>query len=332
MGLRENSQDFSVDWRNFTSVLSTFCAMMIRVAPLRLLRFTMVFRIFSQLVESRWLRAGLSSLLAIGAVSGITLMQRQRLQQSSLSALTPQQQDQQEALYIKSLKYLPASGFGFNNLIADWTFLRSLQYLGDTAVRDVVGYGAAPAYFDVVSQRDPRFLEPYIFASGTLSYELGMPEESIKVLDRGLAALDPQLHPGAHTLWTMRAMDQLLLLGDAVGAADSYGKGAEWAKQSTDPEWQKDGVVLQRTSDFLRSNPDSTGVRIWAWSTVFAQAAVTGNVRTQGRAREELLKLGAVEGKDKDGMTVFMPPPPAPKVEPKPSPTASPTASPTVSP
>jgi tetratricopeptide (TPR) repeat protein len=291
----------------------------------------MVFRIFSQLFESRWVRAGLSSLLAIGAVSGITLMQRQRLQQTSLSALPPAQQDQQEALYIKSLKYLPSQGFGFNNLIADWTFLRALQYLGDTEVRSVVGHGAAPAYFDVVSQRDPRFIESYVFASGTLSYELGMPEESIKLLDRGLAALDPQLHPGAQSLWTMRAMDQLLLLGDAAGASDSYAKGAEWAKLAPDPEWQKDGATLQRLSAFLKTDPDSKRVRFWSWSTVFAQASATGNVRTQGRAREELLKLGAVEAKDKDGMTVFVPPPPpppAPKVEPKPSPTASPTVSP----
>jgi hypothetical protein len=289
----------------------------------------MVFRIFSQLVESAWLRIGLSSLLAIGAVSGITLMQHQRLQQPNLSALTPPQQDAQETTYIKSLKALPAHGLGFNNLIADWTFLRMLQYVGDTPVREVAGYGAAPAFFDVISQRDPRFIESYMFASGTLSYDLGMPEESIKVLDRGLAALDPQKHPGAHTLWTLKAMDQLLLLGDAAGAAESYHMGAEWAKQSADPEWQKDGQILQRTSEFLKTDPDSMVVRFWAWNTVFAQAAATGNVKTQGRAREELLKLGAVEGKNEAGLTVFMPTPPSPKVVPSPKVTPSVNPTPT---
>jgi hypothetical protein len=282
----------------------------------------MVFRIFSQLFESRWLHAGLSSLLAIGAVSGITLMQRQRLQQSNLAALPPIEQDRQEALYIKSLKYLPSQGFGFNNLIGDWTFLRMLQYVGDTSAREVAGYTAAPAFFDVISQRDPRFIESYIFASGTLSYDLGMPEKSIKVLDRGLAALDPKQNPGAHTLWTLKAMDQLLLLCDAAGAAESYRMGAEWAAQSPDPEWQKDGAALQRISNFLKTDPDSTTVRFWAWSSVFAQAKATSNVKTEERARSELLKLGAVEGKNEAGLTVFMPP--APKVVPSPSPVVSP--------
>jgi hypothetical protein len=293
----------------------------------------MVFRIFSQLFDARWVHVGLSSLLAIGAVSGITLMQRQRLQQGQLTGLPAKEQDSQEALYIKSLKYLPPNGFGFNNLIADWGFLRMLQYVGDVPAREVAGYGAAPAFFELISQRDPRFVESYLFASGTLSYELGLPEESIKVLDRGLAALDPKQHKGAHTLWTLKAMDQLLLLGDAAGAAESYHMGAEWAAQSPDPEWRKDAPILQRTSDFLKTDPNSTTVRFWAWSSVFAQAKATGNVKTEGRSREELLKLGAVEGKNEAGLTVFMPPAP-PVVKPSPSPTAmpSPTATPSVNP
>lgn len=294
----------------------------------------MAFRIFSQLFESRWLRTGLSSLLAIGAVSGITWMQHQRLQQRNLAALPPLEQDRQESLYIKSLKYLPSQGFGFNNLIGDWTFLRMLQYVGDTPAREVAGYSAAPAFFDVISQRDPRFIESYIFASGTLSYDLGMPEESIKVLDRGLAALDPKLHKGAHTLWVLKAMDQLLLLGDATGAAESYRMGGEWAQQSPDPEWRETGASLIRTSNFLKTDPNSAMVRFWAWSSVFAQAKATSNVKTEERARSELLKLGAVEGKNQDGLTVFMPPAPPPPPPPKasPSPGVSPTAMPSASP
>jgi hypothetical protein len=289
----------------------------------------MVFRILSQLFETRWLSVGLSSLLAIGAVSGITLMQRQRLQQGHLTVLPPKEQDVQEALYIKSLKYLPPNGFGFNNLIADWGFLRMLQYVGDDPARAVAGYGAAPAFFEVISQRDPRFVESYMFAAGTLSYELGMPEESIKVLDRGLAALDPRQTKGAHTLWTFKAMDQLLLLGDGLGAAESYRMGSEWAAQSPDPEWRKDAPILRRTSEFLQTDPNSTTVRFWAWSSVFAQAKATGNVKSENRARSELLNLGAVEGQDEAGLTMFRPP--APPVPP-PSPTATVSPNPTVSP
>jgi hypothetical protein len=49
-----------------------------------------------------------------------------------------QQEAQQEALRLKMLKTIPS--FGFDNLIADWTFLKFLQYFGDDEARDVTGY------------------------------------------------------------------------------------------------------------------------------------------------------------------------------------------------
>ncbi|WP_264327276.1 hypothetical protein [Romeriopsis navalis] len=275
------------------------------------------------MTEQRWVRAGFSILLAVGTVSGITLMQQQRLQQQRLNAITPQQQEQQEALHVKSLKYLPSQGFGFNNLIADWTFLRFVQYFGDEKARQATGFNLAPQFFDVITKRDPRFIETYIFSAGTLSYELGQPEASIQLLDRGIAALDPQKHPGAHTLWTLRAFDQLLLLGDAQAASESYRMGGEWAAQSSDPVMRQDAPILQRYSEFLKKDPDSTIVRFGSWNTVYAQAQATGNAKTQSRARNELLLLGAVEAKDSEGQTIFSLPAPKPKPKPTPSPASA---------
>ncbi|NJN49204.1 MAG: hypothetical protein HC805_04730 [Alkalinema sp. RL_2_19] len=115
------------------------------------------------MLEQNWVRTGFSVLLAIGAVSGITLMQRQRVLQGAVNVPSPEQQAQQENLYIQSLNSLPSQGFGFNNVIADWTFLRFLQYVGDDQARQATGYAVAPGFFDVITKRDPRFLEPYIF-------------------------------------------------------------------------------------------------------------------------------------------------------------------------
>jgi hypothetical protein len=287
----------------------------------------MYFRIFPQLFEQPWVRGGCAILLAIGAVSGITLMQWQRLQRTALTTLNPKQQEQQEALYIRSLKYLPDQGFGFNNLIADWTFLRFLQYFGDFDARAATGYSVAPDFFELISQRDPRFIPIYIFSSGTLAYELGMPEESIKILDRGIAALDPKLQARAYTLWTLKALDQFLLLGDAAAAADSYHMAAQWAQQSPDPELQKEAPFLQQFSDFLKTDPDSRIVRFWAWTTVYNQAKATGNAKARGRARNELWLLGAVEGKNEAGQTMFRLPLPKPKPSPPPRSTPSPSPS-----
>ncbi|MFM2430580.1 MAG: hypothetical protein RLZZ511_1793 [Cyanobacteriota bacterium] len=289
----------------------------------------MVFRIVSQDGIERGLRVVAASLLAIGALTGLVLMQQQRLVHQRATALLPQQQDQQETIYMKSLRRLPTQGFGFNNLIADGVFLRFLQYIGDTEVRSVAGYGAAPDYFELITQRDPRFVETYVFGVGTLSYDLGMPEESIRLLDRGIAAIDPKKSPDAASLWALKALDQLLLIGDSAGAAQSYAMAAEWSKQSPDPGWWEEAKNFQRTSAFLQSDPNSGVVRFWAWSSVFAQAQLTKNLKTQERARQELLAMGAIEGKSPEGEVVFMPPP-APK--PTPSQSAKPSESPTAAP
>ncbi|NJN49203.1 MAG: hypothetical protein HC805_04725 [Alkalinema sp. RL_2_19] len=160
-----------------------------------------------------------------------------------------------------------------------------------------------------------------------MSYDLGKPEESIKMLDRGIAALDPQRHDGAHTLWILRAFDQLLLLGDAAGASESYRQGAAWAAQAPDAETRKDAPILSRYSEFLKTDPDSTIVRFWAWNTIFAQAQATGNRKTQTRAKNELVLLGAIEGKNSDGQVMFSPPAAKPKPRPTPSSKPSPKAS-----
>jgi hypothetical protein len=283
-------------------------------------------------ILQRGLVGGFTGALAIGALVGITWLQRQRLAEGMGVAMTPEQQEQQEILQMSSWRYLPSQGLGFNNLIADWGFLRLLQYAGDLAAREKTGYQAGPAFFEVITKRDPRFQPVYLFSSGIMSYDLGQPERSVAFLQRGIEALDPAIHPGAHGLWVMKGLDELLLLNDLGRARESYQKAADWAALSPDAEERKGEAVLRRIANFLATNPDSALVRYWAWSAVFEQALMTRSAKTQERAKAELLALGAIEAKDeKTGRMVFLPPqPPAPK--PSPSPMANPTASPTVTP
>jgi hypothetical protein len=263
--------------------------------------------------------------IAIGALAGVVLLQRQRLAQTSLLGLTPHQQEQQEIFQMSSMKYLPTQGFGFNNLLADWAFLRFLQYSGDDPARAETGYNASPAYFEVISKRDPRFLEPYLFASGTIAYELGQPERSLEILQRGIDAVDPRLHAGAHRLWVMRGMDYLLLLNNPTATRQSYEKAAEWAALSPDPDDRKEESIHRRIAGFLATDPDSRPVRFWAWNTIFAQAMATRNHKTQARAKQELLAMGATEAKDeKTGVIDFQPPVPVKLATPTASPTATP--------
>jgi hypothetical protein len=278
-------------------------------------------------------RGLLTLAIGLGALTGVVSLQAQRMTKGNSTGLTPQQQEQQEILQAKAIRRLPSQGFGFNNLLSDWTFLRFLQYAGDTEARRITGYGAAPDVFETVTARDPRFIDTYVFAAGTLGYELGMPEKSIELLNRGIQALDPQRNPGAHRLLILRGMDELLLMGQPINAAYSYKQAAEWAAQSPNPEDQKEVKILTRIHRFLETDPDSTIVKFWSWSSVFAQAQALGNVKTQERARAALLDMGAIEDKDKQGLTLFsLPATPAPPTTPKPVSGGNPTVNPTGSP
>jgi hypothetical protein len=236
-------------------------------------------------------RQGLSTIVTgavvIAALVGIVLMQRSQLNRPSTWASTPEQAEKQESVQLKMLSKTPT--FGFNNLVADWTFLNFLQYYGDTPAREKTGYSLSPQYFDVITRLDPRFVDVYLFLSGALSYQLGKPELAIQMMDRGTAALSPHVNPKAYQVWRFKGLDQLLLMGDVPGAIHSHEMAAQWAAGTAD---QSLAPLFQKIAAFLRKDPNSIPVRLQAWSTVFAQAAEVKDKQTQERAKQEIEKLG----------------------------------------
>ncbi len=282
----------------------------------------------------RTLIQGLISAGILGACAmGILGLGAGRLTQIQTRSQSPALAEAQQALSLNALNRLPKGGLGFNNAIADWAFLRFLDYYGDEEARDKTGFGTSPAFFDVITSRDPRFVDTYLFLSGTLSYQLGQPELAMKYMQRGLDALSPLTHPRAYQVPSLMGMDKLLLLGDTAGASQSYAKATEWAKASIDPQEHKVAQTFNRVSTYLQSDPDSSSVRFWAWGTIFAQSETIGDRKTQDRARKELLTLGAQEAQDpKTGQITFTPPVPTPGPSPTATPAPSPTATPTASP
>jgi hypothetical protein len=249
----------------------------------------------------RWLAVLAQGAIAGTALMGVVWMQRSLLNRSSLWMTNPQQLERQEALRLDLLQKMPT--FGFDNMVANWAFLNFLQYYGDDEARDKTGYSLSPNYFDLITRRDPRFIDVYLFLSGTLSYQLGKPQLSVEYLRRGTDALSPQIHPRSYTLWQYQALDQLLLMGDIPGAIYSSERAAEWAAAA--PEYQTIAPQFQRTANFLKTEPDSKLVRFQAWGTVFDQAQRTGDRKTQERARREILALGGVERATSDGRPYF---------------------------
>ncbi len=214
-------------------------------------------------------------------------MQQVQLKRPSLWITDPKQAEQQESVRLQMLKQFPT--FGFDNLIADWTFLNFLQYYGDTPVREKTGYSLSPEYFDIITRRDPRFVDTYLFLSGTVSYQLAKPELAIQMMDRGIAALSPQIHPKAFQVWRFKGLDQLLLLGDVPGSIKSHEMAAEWTKGTPDVGLEP---IYRQIADFLRKDPNSVPVRLESWATIYAQATQVKDKQTQARAQQEIEKLG----------------------------------------
>lgn len=217
----------------------------------------------------------------------------------AISAVTFKQSEQQERLRLKMLKALPT--FGFDNLVADWTFLKFLQYFGDDEARDVTGYSLSPDYFDIITQRDPRRVEIYPFLSVAISFYQAKPEIAVQLMERGTSALSPQIDPQAWMVWRNKGLDELLLLGDIPESIRSHEMAADWVEGN--PEGKQFAPIFRATAEFLRRDPDSVQVRFMAWSSVYAQ---TKDKFVRMRAKQALVKLGAQVRKDKDGKESFI--------------------------
>ena len=253
-------------------------------------------------VNSSWGRSLLSSTIVLLAMVGVIVLQRSQLTRPSLWQSDSKQAERQEAVKLRLLKQLPT--FGFSNLIADWTFLNFLQYYGDNDVRAKTGYALSPQYFDIITRLDPRFVDIYLFLSGSISYQLGDPQTAIQLMDRGTAALSPQVSPKAFQVWRFKGLDQLLLLGDVPGAIHSHEMAAKWVQGTP---YQELTSLFQQTAEFLQRDPNSVPVRFQAWMSIYYQAGAVGDKTTQERAKQEILALGGQTRRENGQLTFILP-------------------------
>ncbi|MGQ9872787.1 tetratricopeptide repeat protein [Leptodesmis sp.] len=253
-----------------------------------------------------WISSLVTGTIAVAALAGVVWMQRSQLDRPSQWVENPKQAERQEALRLALLKQSPS--FGFDNVLADWTFLNFLQYFGDDPAREKTGFSLSPQYFDIITQLDPRFVEAYLFLSGSISYQLGQPELAISLMQRGTKTLSPHINPKAFQVWRFMSLDQLLLLGDIPGAIHSLQMAAKWVEGTPYAEY---ALLFEQTADFLKKDPNSKPVRIASWATIYQQAAAIGDKQTQERAKQQIEALG---GKISvvDGKLVIESPPAAP--------------------
>ncbi len=231
---------------------------------------------------------------AIASLCLVAIAQLQLSKLSRLNALAHQpgskaQYVKEEVLEKTNLELLRRSpSLGFDNLIADWTFLKFLQYFGDGEVRQKMGYSIAPEYFEVIVGRDPRFIKSYLFLSSASSIYAGRADQTVALMNKGLKSLSPETSPDAYYVWLYKGTDELLFLGNTKAAQHSHKMAAQWASVSDDPDSKRIAALSRQTAQFLAGNPDSRQAQVNSWTMVLVNS-VDNRTRQLATGRIEAL-------------------------------------------
>lgn len=250
-------------------------------------------------------KLAINLLTGIAAITAIIFLQQQALnnQTDSLTDEDYIQQGKQLEIQASLEKNIPS--FGFGNLISDLAFLRFIQYFGDNEAREVTGYSLVTDYFEAIVKHDPHFVQAYFAISSANSLFAARPEKTVELIDRGLQVITPQ-HPGyPFYLWTYKATDEILFLGNLKAAKHSYKTAAEWARAREDDLGNEVAENFERTANFLASDPNPTKSQIGAWMTALSS---TKDRKTQNYIVDKLKNLGAEITIDPNGRVNVKPP------------------------
>ena len=234
----------------------------------------------------------LSSILLVG---GIVSLQKPELNTANQTTIEKfKREELKEKFRAKVLKQSPS--FGYDNLIADWTYLKFLVYFGDFKSREHTSYSVVTDYFQTLVDRDPRFVDAYFFMSPANSLFAGNPRESVNLITQGLESIDPKTSPKAYFIWVYKAVDELLFLGDSQAAKESYKMAAKWSYHSSDPLRKLASARMKKMAEFLEDNPDSVYVQIGAW------------VQLLGNARDNITRQKAIDNIERLGGKITVTP------------------------
>lgn len=269
---------------------------------------------FMENIKQNLLNHYLLPILNYGAViivslTGIIVLQYPKipLNKTPLSQSEYQAEENTEKLQLQFLKKIPA--LGFNNILADWSYLKFIQYFGDSKARDQVGYTLSPDYFSQVVNHDPHFVDALLKLDTSTTLFAGYPKKSVELLNQSLKTISPKFISNPtppYYLWRAKGIDELLFLGDSQATKKSYTKAIEWAREYDDPKSKNFIMVTEETIKFLEKNPNSKIAQIGAWTNILGSSP---DSKTFNRVIEEIKKLGGEVIINPNGqITVKVPP------------------------
>lgn len=240
-------------------------------------------------MASNIFKQGLCSLFGIAVIGGLQCTKLEYLTSKSnnIYAQSQHQYVSQRIAQLTAIKEIPS--FGFRNTLADWSFLQFLQYFGDDALRQRLGYGLSPIFLDSVLTHDPYYRPFYVFLSESTTFYAAMPDKTVAMIDKGLSSFGENKPADSYYIWRYKGTDELLFLNDGQTAQQSFEKAAEWAAESDDANSKMMAALSAQTADYLASNPESMQAKVSAWSSVLTTAI---DDATRERAVAHIKELG----------------------------------------
>jgi hypothetical protein len=102
-----------------------------------------------------------------------------------LEKFQPHQKSIESYMYIPSGNFLKPLTFGFNQVIADYFWIKTVGYFGEHLMSDR-HYPWLYHMLDLVTTLDPQFIWPYYFGGITLSLEAHQVEQSNLILKKAI--------------------------------------------------------------------------------------------------------------------------------------------------
>ncbi|MFH0794529.1 MAG: hypothetical protein V2A74_10920 [bacterium] len=91
-----------------------------------------------------------------------------------------------DSLYLPGPNFVKTFVLGYDEIAADFLWLRSIQAFGGRFHREDLGYGPLINLFNVITDLDPRFVDAYTFGNMVIGEEGGHQQEGLNLLDKGI--------------------------------------------------------------------------------------------------------------------------------------------------
>lgn len=115
--------------------------------------------------------------LVVGLLLGMIQVQKTLVRYRSV--------EQESLLYLPSGKYLKPLALGYDQVLADFIWMKTIAYFGGHFMTDKQ-YPWLAHMLNLIIDLDPRFDFPYYFGGVVLSLEASQVEQANKILERGM--------------------------------------------------------------------------------------------------------------------------------------------------